>query len=123
MKGKRDACDGFSLGRRRLLEQGAFGFAWIAAVGTVAGNARAQAQGQGKAQKVDPSSQLAMALHYTTDATSAPVTLRMPNSFCHNCRFFQGQQTTGYAPCQVFSGKLVDAKGWCSSWSAKQTGG
>ncbi len=121
MKGKRDAGDGFSQGRRRVLKQGALGLAWAAAVGAIARTA--QAQGQEKPQKVDSGSQLAMALHYTTDATTAPATLRMPNSFCHNCRFFQGQETTGYAPCQVFSGKLVDAKGWCSSWSAKQQGG
>lgn len=36
---------------------------------------------------------------------------------CTNCNFFQGGGE--YGPCQLFPGKAVNAKGWCSAYAAK----
>ncbi|HEX5418855.1 MAG TPA: high-potential iron-sulfur protein [Gammaproteobacteria bacterium] len=101
-----------------MLKRGIVG---AAAVLTTAAGLRAHAQqGQEAAQKVLPTDPLAQALKYTEDATTAPSDLRKPDSFCHNCHFFMGKGQTGVGPCQVFQGKLVDAKGWCSSWTLKE---
>ncbi len=43
--------------------------------------------------------------------------------FCSGCMFYQGGTDplkTKSAPCQLFPGKQVAAKGWCNSW-AKNT--
>jgi hypothetical protein len=37
---------------------------------------------------------------------------------CANCNFYQGA-ATGYGPCQLFPGKSVNAKGWCSGYAKK----
>jgi hypothetical protein len=36
--------------------------------------------------------------------------------YCDNCTYYGGGAKMG--PCQIFQGKLVAAKGWCSAWSA-----
>lgn len=74
-------------------------------------------------QKVQPDAPLAQSLNYTPDAASLPKSAaRKPNEFCHNCQFFQAQAAKGdstqWAPCTIFKGKLVSADGWCSSWVA-----
>ena len=37
---------------------------------------------------------------------------------CANCNFYQGA-ATGFGPCQLFPGKAVNAKGWCSGYAKK----
>jgi hypothetical protein len=39
---------------------------------------------------------------------------------CANCQFLQGQDGEDWRPCQLFPGKAVSAKGWCSAWVQKQ---
>lgn len=111
--------------RRVVLKRGALGLAAaLAASLGIRGRAQQAQQGQGQGQqKLQLSDPLAQALKYTEDASKASSDLRKPNAFCHNCRFFQGKQQTGYGPCQVFQGKLVNAQGWCSSWTMKDTTG
>lgn len=37
---------------------------------------------------------------------------------CANCALIQ-QRYGFWRPCQLFPGKLISAKGWCSGWMAK----
>ncbi|MDR3388926.1 MAG: high-potential iron-sulfur protein [Rudaea sp.] len=59
----------------------------------------------------------AKALNYTEDATKAPAPHQVGQA-CSNCNFFQGSDS-GYGPCQLFIGKAVNAKGWCSGYAKK----
>lgn len=40
--------------------------------------------------------------------------------FCYNCQFYQNvsgdPKASKSAPCQIFAGKSVAAKGWCNTW-------
>jgi len=58
----------------------------------------------------------AKALNYTEDATKAAAP-HQAGQACANCNFFVG--TGAYGPCQLFPGKAVNAKGWCSGYAKK----
>jgi len=58
----------------------------------------------------------AVALNYTEDATKAPAP-HQAGQACANCNFFSG--AGAYGPCQLFPGKSVAAKGWCSGYAKK----
>lgn len=105
--------------RRKFIKDALTGVAALPLAGLVM---RSWAR-EGKA-KVDPASSLAQSLQFTYDAATLPQSApRNPNEFCHNCQFFQAQAAQGdspqWAPCTVFSGKLVNRNGWCSSWVAQ----
>jgi hypothetical protein len=59
----------------------------------------------------------AKALNYTEDNTKAGAP-HQAGQECSNCNFYQGA-ATGYGPCQLFVGKAVNAKGWCSGYAKK----
>jgi len=59
----------------------------------------------------------AKALNYTEDASKAPAP-HQAGQTCANCNFFHGG-ATGYGPCDLFPGKSVNAKGWCSGYAKK----
>jgi hypothetical protein len=59
----------------------------------------------------------AKALNYTEDASKAAPP-HQPGQACSNCNFFHGG-ATGYGPCDLFPGKSVNAKGWCSGYAKK----
>ena len=61
--------------------------------------------------KLDPADPTATALGYTHAAPN-------PNKNCGGCQLFKGSGTAEWGRCAVFSGKRVNAKGWCYSWSA-----
>lgn len=67
--------------------------------------------------ETDPTAQ---ALGYHEDAAKTDAA-KFPNHTaaqqCSNCNFFQGG--AAYGPCQLFPGKAVNAKGWCSAYAAK----
>jgi hypothetical protein len=67
---------------------------------------------------VTSSDSTAQALGYVEDATAAQNTLYKAGSNCGNCQLYSGAPT-GYGPCQLFPGKAVNSKGWCSSYSKK----
>ena len=50
------------------------------------------------------------------DATKSPT--HKAGQTCANCRFFGGDKAAN-GPCQLFPGKSVAAKGWCSGYNAK----
>lgn len=59
----------------------------------------------------------AKALNYTEDASKAPAP-HQAGQTCANCNFFQGA-AAAFGPCQLFPGKAVNAKGWCSGYAKK----
>ena len=65
----------------------------------------------------DPTAQ---AMDYVEDATTSKNALYKPNSVCANCQLYTGG-ATGYGNCQLFPGKLVNARGWCTSYTRKAT--
>lgn len=62
----------------------------------------------------------AKAMDYTEDAAASKNTLYKPGSVCANCRLYTGG-AIGYGECQLFPGKLVNAKGWCTSYTRKES--
>jgi len=51
------------------------------------------------------------------DAKKYPAFVK--GSSCDNCLLLQGTTGPAYRPCELFPGKLVAVKGWCSGWSAE----
>ncbi len=65
---------------------------------------------------------MAMAMKYTSDASTVdPATRANPaaDQNCSNCALIQGNDGDAWRPCQIFPGKAVSAKGWCSVWAPK----
>ena len=63
----------------------------------------------------------ASALNYTEDASKvdkAKATTYVAGSSCTSCNFYHGG-STGYGPCDLFTGKSVNAKGWCAGFAKK----
>ena len=38
---------------------------------------------------------------------------------CAGCSLYQGTAGSAEGPCQIFAGKIVAAKGWCSAYVKK----
>lgn len=51
------------------------------------------------------------------DAKKYPV--YVPGSTCSTCLLLQGSSGPAYRPCELFPGKSVSVRGWCSGWSAE----
>jgi hypothetical protein len=95
--------------RRALLQATALGVMGIVAL-TVAPGAQAE-----DLPRLTEDDETAKSLKYVHDATQSQ---RPDDSqFCHNCRYFKGDAETGWARCDLFPGKLVNAQGWCSVWA------
>ncbi len=65
---------------------------------------------------------MAQAMKYTHDAGTVDAASRAnpaPDQSCANCALVQGDETAAWRPCQIFPGKLVNNKGWCSVWAPK----
>ena len=97
------------LGRRRFIKLAATGLAAAPVVAALrSGNARA-------ADMVDESDPAAVALKYKSDATKAPER-KNPAAYCQSCAYYTGKPDGSSGPCGLLGGKLVSAKGWCTSW-------
>ena len=108
------------MGRRNILKIGSIAVA-TAASGTMAGRALAQ----GAQPRLDEKDAQAQALGYRHDAAKVDrkkFATYQPGQSCGNCQQFQGKPGAAWAPCQIFSGKQVNTKGWCSAW-VKKAGG
>ena len=90
-----------------------------AAVAATAFGKVAQAEDAPHLAESDP---MAVGLGYKEDAAKVDAA-KFPNykkgQVCGTCRFFQGPPKGGYAPCQLFAGKAVNEKGWCSAYNPK----
>ena len=97
---------------------------------TALGKAK-KAAGRGLISEKDP---LASAMQYKHDASKVGPMRTNKKAFCDNCAKYNvcmdGDQgckplsaaalkKADKAPCQIFKGKDVKAKGWCLSWQAK----
>lgn len=103
--------DGFSKSRRLLLRSSGL----LGACGVLANlPSRARAA---ELPHVDESDKTAVQLKYVHDATKSART--NPESYCHNCRYFKGNESTEWERCDLFPGKSVNAKGWCNVWAKK----
>jgi len=104
--------------RRFLALAGVTGAAVLAGIRPSPGLAQAGA-GSPHLSESDPT---AKALGYVEDASKVDKT-KFPSykagAHCATCNFFQGKPADAYAPCQIFPGKSVAAKGWCASHSPK----
>jgi hypothetical protein len=79
----------------------------------------AQAQDLPQLTEDDP---MATALKYTHDASTAdPASRSQPaaDQSCANCAQITGNESDEWRPCNIFVGKLVNNKGWCSVWVPK----
>ena len=63
------------------------------------------------AEKIDPESDAAKALGYVHAAPN-------PSKNCGQCQLYKGSGSAKWGRCQIFPGQLVNARGWCSAWSA-----
>jgi len=64
----------------------------------------------------------AVALGYKADNTKvdkAKYPQHAAGQMCGGCNFFQGKPTDAMAPCQLFAGKQVSSKGWCTAYAKK----
>jgi High potential iron-sulfur protein len=100
-----------SLSRRHLLQR-------LAAIGVPAAAAALARAPQVRAAELpllSPGAPEAKAVHYTEDASQDK---RAPKgASCANCALYQGATGSAQGPCQLFPGRDVKAKGWCSSWA------
>lgn len=80
---------------------------------------RAAAQAAPVLAETDPQ---AVALGYKADSSKVDSTkfpTHQATQVCSNCNFYQGKAADAMAPCQLFAGKQVAGKGWCSAWAKK----
>ncbi len=104
-----------SLSRRRFIKLASA----AAGVGLVAGPLSRLARAEDLPHLAETDA-TAVALGYKEDATkvdAAKYAQHKAGQTCANCKFFSG--TAAYGPCQLFPGKAVNAKGWCSAYAAK----
>jgi hypothetical protein len=104
------------LNRRVFLHNAAIAFP----IGYVAIEGVAQAQDD--LPHVTSDDPTAKALYYVEDATkvdkSNPMAVRYTEGqHCANCVQSQGDAGADWRPCNLFPGKLVSSKGWCSAWT------
>jgi FtsP/CotA-like multicopper oxidase with cupredoxin domain len=100
--------------RRQFLRRSA---AALAALLVLPGAKAQAADALPKLAEDDPT---AKGLKYAHDASKVPADTRKDSSqFCNNCRYFKGEANAASAPCDLFPGKAVDGKGWCTVWSKK----
>lgn len=98
--------------RRSLLKNALLGIAAAPAVGWLGRAVSAPV----KLEVGDPQ---AKALGYVEDATTVDAKANpnyKPGQTCANCLQAQGKSGDAQLPCNIFPGKLVQAKGWCKVW-------
>jgi hypothetical protein len=72
--------------------------------------------------RLEESDPMAKSLGYVKDTAKADKVKFpkwAPDQDCANCTLYQGKAGSSEGPCQIFAGKLVAAKGWCSAWVKK----
>ena len=95
------------------------------AIASRAGTSLAQPKAQdkkGALPQLDEKDPTAQALGYKHDATKVDkkkFAQHQAGQTCSNCKLFQGKPADAWAPCQIFAGKQVNGKGWCSAYVKK----
>lgn len=96
--------------RRLLLQRLALGVSMTTVALTRAPAARAA-----ELPLLAPAAPQAKAVHYVEDAAQARGATA--GASCASCGLYQGASGSTQGPCQLFPGKDVKARGWCSSWA------
>lgn len=98
----------------------AFVMTVVAGGSALAASSRVSAQAAAPVlSETDPQ---AVALGYKADNTKvdkAKYPQHAATQMCNGCNFYQGKPTDATAPCQLFAGKQVAGKGWCSAFAKK----
>ncbi|MEM7282876.1 MAG: high-potential iron-sulfur protein [Pseudomonadota bacterium] len=84
---------------------------------TVGGSALAPLKAKEELPRLSESDPSAQALKYIEGASSSESVPK--NQFCYNCKLYVGAKEDEWAGCQIFPGKQVAGKAWCSVWQAK----
>jgi len=98
--------------RRSLLKNALLGIAAAPAVGWLG-------RAESAPVKLEVSDPQAKALGYVEDAKTVDAKANpnyKPGQTCANCLQSQGKAGDAQLPCNIFPGKLVQAKGWCKVW-------
>jgi len=101
-----------SLTRRKLISAGLIGTVALPFLGKPA---------HATAEKLSPSDPQALKLGYVENVKQVDVKhfpTYKPGQTCANCNFIQLRYGP-LRPCQIFPGKVVSEKGWCSAWVEK----
>lgn len=99
--------------------------AFISRLGLAAGAAallQARSASAAEPPHLDVKDPAAVALGYVenaaqVDAKKFPAYAK--GSSCEDCLLLQGKEGNAYRPCNLFPGKLVAVKGWCTGWTAE----
>lgn len=81
---------------------------------------------QGQKKRVDPGEPAAQGLGYTHDAAEvdkAKYPKYEQGQACGNCTYFRAKAEQPWGPCDIFGGREVSTKGWCSAWMKKPGAG
>ena len=84
--------------------------------------AASRVSAQAAAPKLEESDPQAVGLGYKADASKvdkAKYPQHAATQVCSGCNFYQGKPTDAMAPCQLFAGKQVAGKGWCTAFAKK----
>ena len=103
------------IARRKFIQLSA-----VAAAGCFVASGREAVAGD--VPKVSEDDPMAKGMRYTHDASTVdPSSRNSPEAdqTCANCALVQGNDGDEWRPCQIFPGKVVSAKGWCSVWAKK----
>ena len=95
-------------GRRALLRRLALGLATV----PLASMATRGAQSPPLLEESDPAAKAEQYVGDASKAKGAP-----PGALCSNCSIYSGADGAASGTCTLFPGKLVQAGGWCKSWS------
>jgi len=105
--------------RRDFLRVGSLAVVSLAALSR-AGHASAQAKALPHVAETDPQAQ---ALGYKNDAKQVDrkkFAMYQPGQDCDDCVQWEGKKNDAWAPCKIFPGKAVNAKGWCAAFVKKK---
>lgn len=103
----------FDVRRRDVVRLGALAAVSVA-LASRAGRTQAQA-----APRLDETDSAAQALGYRHDAIRVDgkkFSRYQAGQTCLNCRLFQGKAVDQWAPCPIYGGRQVNAKGWCNAY-------
>lgn len=109
----------FSHPRRTALVRAGSAIAAALAAWALPWQRRSAALAQGALPHLMESDPTAQALMYVQDATTSTSDTRQESAFCHNCRYFKGEEGAEWGPCQIFPQNSVFHEGWCNVWVAR----
>ena len=107
------------LSRRDALKSLALGAGTLLVVRGAGAEAAKPAAAAGALPHVGPTDPVAVALSYV-ESGKAVDAKKFPNfkpeQKCSNCLQSKGKDGDAWVPCNLFPGKLVNAKGWCKAY-------